>query len=492
MTRIEIASQADMAAHKNLIVMARGKGELELGGCEVDASDRARFEQVRKLGDFSGKRGATALIYGEAGRRWLLAGLGDAGKVDGASWRDAAAAAQKALAALDAAEAALIVPTGADIGEISAALILSGYKYDYYMSSDDAKGKHLKTVTLLLPAGADAAAAAAEAKRAGIVAGGTLLARDLLCAPANRATPSFLAEAGIAIAKASGGKVSCKVLGEAELAADHFDALLAVGRGSVEESKLIVLDYDGGGDKTVVLVGKGVTFDTGGISIKPAAAMDEMKYDMGGAAAVLGTFSVLAGLGLPLRIVGIVPTVENMPGSNAYRPGDILRTRSGLTVEVKNTDAEGRLILADALDYAKSFEPDLLIDLATLTGACVVALAHEAAGMMANEGGAAYQAAMSASGERTGERVWPLPMYEEYGELIKSEFADIKNTGGRHGGAITAGKFLQRFADHSSWIHLDIAGAAWWETERGMVPKVGNGFGVRLLADFLGHLAAGK
>ena len=240
--------------------------------------------------------------------------------------------------------------------------------------------------------------------------------------------------------------------------------------------------------KTIVLVGKGVTFDAGGISLKPAASMDEMKYDMAGAATVLGLFSTLASLNLPHRIVGLVPAVENMPGARAYKPGDILATRSGLSVEVKNTDAEGRLILADALDYAKNFKPDLLIDVATLTGACVVALAHEAAGMMANTGGEAYQEALRESGERTGERVWPLPMFEEFEELIKSDFADIKNTGGRHGGAITAAKFLQRFADHADWIHLDIAGTAWSEAERGMVPKVGNGFGVRLFADFLQNM----
>jgi leucyl aminopeptidase len=302
-------------------------------------------------------------------------------------------------------------------------------------------------------------------------------------------TPTLLAKEAEAIAADSNGRIRCRVRGEDELEKEGFHALLAVGRASAEESRLIELEYNPKAERTVVVVGKGVTFDTGGISIKPPAKMDEMKYDMGGAAAVLGLFRVLAAVDLPWRVVGLVPSVENMPGGRAYKPGDVIVARSGLSIEIRNTDAEGRVILADALDYAKEFSPDLLVDLATLTGACVVALGHEAAGMMANARGAAFQSALSASGEKTGERVWPLPMYEEYADLIKSEFADMTNSSGsRYGGTMAAAKLLERFADHAPWVHLDIAGTAWTEKERGPVPKIGTGFGVRLLHDFLENL----
>ncbi len=453
---------------------------------------RRALPSSRRSATSAPSAGRPACIYDDAPsggpRRWLLAGLGTEAQQGPRSWRTAAAAAQTALAELGATEALLLLPAGADAGEVATGLLLSGYKYDRYFKNGDAKAKHLESALLLPAPGADAAAITAAVARATRHAAGVALARELLNGPGNSVTPEALAEAGRAIAALPGGRVRCQVLGEAELAAENCRAILAVGAGSAEASRLIVLDYKPAGPspaKTLVLVGKGVTFDSGGISIKPSADMHEMKWDMGGAAAVLGVFRTLADTQLPLRVIGLVPAVENMPGSRAYRPGDIIVARSGLSIEVKNTDAEGRLILADALDYAKQYDPDLLIDLATLTGACVVALAHEAAGLMANARGEAYAEALRASGERVGERLWPLPLWEDYDELIKSEVADICNTGGRHGGAITAGKFLQRFADHAPWIHLDIAGTAWTGKDRDITPKGGNGFGVRLLLDFL-------
>jgi leucyl aminopeptidase len=490
MMRISVDPVADIAAQTNVVVFAREGGGIDAGGRSLPAA--ARLEALIALGDFRGKRGSSCLLYDDAPgggqRRWLLVGLGTEAQRGPRSWRAAGAAAQTALAELDVDSALLVLPADADTGELATGLLLSGYKYDRYFKSDDAKAKHLAGAVLLPAPGADAAAATAAVVRATRHAEGVALARELLNGPPNAVTPEALAQAAREIAALPGSRVRCQVLGDAELAAENCRAILAVGAGSAEESRLIVLEYTPKGPapaKTIVLVGKGVTFDTGGISIKPAADMHEMKWDMGGAASVLGVFRALAEAQLPLRVIGLVPAVENMPGSRAYRPGDIIVARSGLSIEVKNTDAEGRVILADALDYAKQYNPDLLIDLATLTGACVVALAHEAAGLMANARGEAFAAALRASGDKVGERLWPLPLWDEYDELIKSDVADVCNTGGRHGGAITAGKFLQRFADHAPWIHLDIAGTAWTGKDRDITPKVGNGFGVRLLLDFL-------
>lgn len=494
MMRIRLESEAQLAQHANLVVFVSEESGSEAAGRLLPLA--ARFAALRKRGDFRGKRGATCLLYepredGQPDRRWLFAGLGGAAQRGPRAWRAAAAAAQCALAELGAESALFVLPAAADLGELAAGLLLSGYKFDRYLKNGEGRAKHLAEAVLLLAPGADAGAARAALARAEREAEGVALARELMNGPANAVTPSALAEAAQTIAAQSGGAVACRVLGEPELAAENCRAILAVGAGSAEPSRLIVLDYaPAGATRTVVLVGKGVTFDSGGISIKPAADMHEMKWDMGGAAAVLGVFRALAGSGLPQRVVGLVPAVENMPSGTAYRPGDIVVARSGLSIEVKNTDAEGRIILADALDYAKQYAPDLLIDLATLTGACVVALAHEAAGLMANERGEAFALALRASGDKVGERLWPLPLWDEYDELIKSDCADVCNTGGRHGGAIAAGKFLQRFADHAPWIHLDIAGTAWTGKERDIVPKVGNGFGVRLLLDFLAGLPA--
>ena len=460
-------------------------------GFELPASVAARYAQARELGDFEGKRGKTCLLYADeadGGGRWLLAGLGAEKNIDARAWRAAASAAQEALAAKGCEDALVILPAGAEVVELVVGLTLSGYKYDLFFKEAENRGKHLRSA-VLRPADGEKIEAAVE--RGVVEAEGVMHARALMNGPGNEVTPAALAETAKEIAASSEGRIVTRALGEAELEADGCRAILAVGQASVNESQLVVMEYapkSGKAEKTVVLVGKGVTFDTGGISLKPGALMEEMKYDMGGAAAVLGLFHSLARLDLPLKIVGLVPTVENMPGGSAYRPGDIIVTRSGLSIEVKNTDAEGRVIMSDALDYAKQYEPDLLMDLATLTGACVVALAHEAAAIFPNEGGEAFVDALRASGDRTGERVWPMPMYEEYDELIMSDVADVCNTGGRYGGAITAAKFLQKFADHSPWIHVDIAGTAWTGKEREHTNKGGNGFGVRLLLDFLGGL----
>jgi leucyl aminopeptidase len=306
------------------------------------------------------------------------------------------------------------------------------------------------------------------------------LVRDLGNLPPNVCTPSYLVERARAIARQH-RRLSVKALGLAEIRRLKMGAFLAVTQGSAEPPRFIVLQYRGGkpSDRPCVLVGKGITFDTGGISIKPAAAMDEMKYDMCGAATVLGVLQTAAELGLAQNIIGIVPTCENMPGGKATRPGDIVRTMQGTTVEILNTDAEGRLILCDAMTYAQRFKPAALIDIATLTGACVIALGRVRSGVFSNNEPLAD--ALLAAGQAADDRAWRLPLDDEYGEQLKSNFADLANVGGREGGAITAAHFLARFTGGVPWAHLDIAGTAWIQGGA----KGGTGRPLPLLVEYL-------
>jgi len=310
------------------------------------------------------------------------------------------------------------------------------------------------------------------------------VARDLANRPGNDLTPEGIAVAAKQVADEVKG-LRVTVLGVKELQKEKMGGILGVAQGSAQEPRLVVIEHrPKKPKKSVVLVGKGVTFDSGGISIKPSSGMGWMKYDMSGAATVIGVMRAVAELDLPMKIVGLVPTAENMPSGTAIKPGDILTMASGKTVEVDNTDAEGRLLLADALHYAAKFNPDIVLDFATLTGACVVALGHEAAGMMGNDDD--LMTTLKNLGEKVGERVWPLPLYEEYAEYLKSEWADIKNAGSRWGGVVTAGAFLREFVpDKVSWAHLDVAGVAYHEKEHNGLPKGASGFGVVLTVEFL-------
>ncbi|NNL99348.1 MAG: leucyl aminopeptidase, partial [Gammaproteobacteria bacterium] len=303
--------------------------------------------------------------------------------------------------------------------------------------------------------GAKAAVTAGSA-----IGAGMRLTRDLGNRPANHCTPTHLADEARALASAY-KSVTAKIVEEAQMEKLGMGALLSVSRGSRQPAKLIVLHHNGGarGDAPVALVGKGVTFDTGGISIKPSAAMDEMKYDMCGAASVLGVMRAVAEMKLPINVVGVVPATENMPDGLATKPGDVVTTMSGKTVEILNTDAEGRLILCDALTYVGQFEPDVVIDIATLTGACVIALGHHVSGMMSNNDELA--AALTSAGETALDAAWRLPLGPDYDRQLDTPFADMANIGGRSAGAITAGCFLARFAEDYSWAHIDIAGTAW-------------------------------
>ena len=313
------------------------------------------------------------------------------------------------------------------------------------------------------------------------------LARDLGNRPSNDLNPEAFASAAKEMAEEVSG-LRVTILGMKELQKEKMGGVLGVSQGSAEEPRVLVIEHrPKKPKKSVVLVGKGVTFDSGGISIKPAAGMGWMKYDMCGAATVMGVMRAVAELDLPIKVVGLIPAVENMPSGTAIKPGDILAMSNGKTVEVDNTDAEGRLILADILHYSARFNPDIVIDYATLTGACVVALGHEAAGMMGND--QELLDTLRKLGEQVGERVWPMPLYEEYLSYLKSDWADLKNAGSRWGGAVTAGTFLQQFVPEKvKWAHLDIAGVAYNEKEHNGLPKGASGFGVVLTVAFLEHL----
>jgi len=316
---------------------------------------------------------------------------------------------------------------------------------------------------------------------------GVIFARDLANEPGNICTPSYLGEQATSL---EDGKTSVTVMDKKKIEEAGFRGLLAVNQGSSEEPRFIILNYKGGeeGQAPVVIVGKGLTFDAGGISIKPPQSMDEMKFDMCGAAAVLGTFKAVESMGLRLNIMAVIASTENLLGASAYKPGDIIKSYKGINIEVLNTDAEGRIILADALAYAAEQKPAAIIDLATLTGACVIALGSQASGLLGNNERLLSELEKSAG--HTHDRVWRLPLFDEYQEQIKSKIADIKNIGGREAGTITAACFLSRFVDDVPWAHLDIAGTAWNMKGDDMSASGATGAGVRLLLDFLSRRAA--
>ena len=442
-------------------------------------------------GDFSGSFKQKSLHYpkgrGKKGRVLLL-GLGTQRMLTPEQVRKAAAAAAKEAKRLKVRSFTIVLPGTLPRQSESILAAFEGadlalYSFDTYKSSaKDATSPD--RCTIHSEKRSTATTGAKAQKLADALVAGTRFARDLSNAPGNQLYPESLAAAAEESAARNG--YSVKVLDEHEISEEKLGGLIAVGRGSSRPPRFIILEHGPRNKKPVVLVGKGVTFDTGGISIKPSAGMGDMKMDMGGAAAVLGTFEAISRLNLRQHVIGLVPAVENMPDGNAQRPGDIVRHHSGKTSEVDNTDAEGRLILADALSYASRYKPSVVIDLATLTGAVVVALGHEAAGMMGTS--ARFMQLLSSSGDRTYERVWQLPMFEEYEALIRSDVADMKNVGGRWAGPITAAMFLKQHIGRYPWVHLDIAGTAMLESAGDYTQRGGSGFGVRLLSDFLRHL----
>jgi leucyl aminopeptidase len=468
---------------------------------EVDGATGGNLAEAMARREFKGRRGDLLAVTAPAGfsaRRVLFCGAGKADKLDAESLRRVAGGAARALVRTRFRGAAF-APLSADapfgpLGPEAAAtalvdgMTLATYRFTPYKTQEeDREPDVLETVTLLLPPGADLGPVTRALEAEAAVCEGVRLAADLANHPSAVVTPTRLAEEAGRIAADHG--LTLEVLDRDRMEELGMGGMVGVSQGSVEPPKFIVLEYRGAEGAPVVLVGKSITFDSGGISIKPSAGMEEMKGDMAGGAAVLGTMLAVARLRLPVRVVGILTAAENMPSGTAMNPGDILHMLSGLTVEVVNTDAEGRLVLADGLAYAQRLEPRALVDIATLTGACVVALGHEAIGMLGNDD--ALMRIFSEVGDQTGERVWELPLWEPYFESIKSDVADVKNTGGRAGGTITAACFLSKFAGDAPWVHLDIASTAWTDKAGDYLPKGATGVGVRLMTGFVRRLAEG-
>lgn len=436
----------------------------------LDNASNGLIGDIIRRGDMNGKAGTSLMLHNVPGTlcdRVLLVGLGKEKEFREKDFSAAFRLAIKTLAETGAQDATFFLSEIAvrkrDIAwRIRQAAIIAqdaSYRFDHFKSKNDDARRPLRKLTLIVERRNELTAAENALQQGLAIAEGSALTRDLGNLPPNICHPGYLAEQAQELADEF--KLGCEILDRADMEKLGMNALLAVARGAQQAPKLIVLHYKGAkaGDKPIILVGKGVTFDTGGISLKPAAEMDEMKYDMCGAAAVLGTMKAVARMALPINLTVIVPATENMPDGNATRPGDIVTSMSGQTIEILNTDAEGRLILCDALTYAERFTPDTVIDVATLTGACVVALGHVASGLFANKDSLARD--LLEAGEETGDRAWHMPLWDEYQDLLKSPFADMGNIGGRWGGAITAACFLSRFTKKYDWAHLDIAGTAW-------------------------------
>ena len=473
-----------------LVLGAFAEGRLPALSAAADGAAEGRIAALIKRGDLDEKAGATLLVHDLPGihaERVLVVSLGKHDEFGDKAFRDALAAAAKVVSAGPAKDAVVALAdvelpsrdTAWRLQQATRILADGAYRFDALKSDKKAKKERgAKKLSLLVSCelGAELDTAALQGHA---IAAGMALAKDLGNLPGNLCTPTHLAETAEALGKQY--KFDVEVLDRDDMEKLGMGSFLSVARGSHQPPKFIVMQYKGGKAKAkpVVLVGKGITFDTGGISLKPAAEMDEMKFDMCGAASVLGTFKAIAQMGLPINVVGLVPTTENMPGGGATKPGDVVTSMSGQTIEVLNTDAEGRLILCDALTYAERFKPECVIDIATLTGACVVALGKIPSGLLANDDELAAE--ILRRGTESGDRAWQLPLWDEYQELLKSNFADMGNIGGRYAGTITAACFLSRFAKAYKWAHLDIAGTAWVSGDA----KGATGRPVPLLSSFL-------
>ena len=461
------SGSAEKVRTGTVVVGAFADGTLTPAAQAIDKASKRRVSTVLARGDLDGKAGSTVLLHdvpGVTATRVLVVSLGARKAFGEQAFRDAVAGAAKALAAGPAKDAAVTLGD-IDVSDRSSAWRLrqasriladAAYRFDAPRAKKPPV-KGAQTITLLMAG--KVGAEQTEAVRQGLaVAEGMALAKDLGNLGGNVCTPAYMADAARALGKEF--KLKVEVLERADMENLGMGSALSVGRASHEPCKFIVMHYRGGGAKQqpIVLVGKGITFDTGGISLKPGDDLDMMKYDMAGGACMLGAMKTVARPRLPLNIVGIVGAVENMPGGNASRPGDVVTSMSGQTIEILNTDAEGRLVLCDLLTYAERFEPACVVDAATLTGACIIALGTQTTGLFANDDELADE--LLESGEATGDRAWRLPLWDEYQSQLKSNFADMSNLGGRPAGAVTAACFLARFTGAYKWAHLDIAGTA--------------------------------
>ncbi len=482
-------STGDLSKHKTDCVMVGiwDSKKLAFAALALDKSAKGAIAAAAASGDISGKIGSTLVLHkldGVAAKRVLLVGLGDEAKYGTHSFCNAIIAAFKALKSTAVTDVTLPLDTNLSkdlahkVERAVIAAIDGAYRYTATKKSDSKTVG--KALTFHLNGKTDEKAIKSAIKSGEAIGEAMQLTKELGNLPPNIATPAYLANTAKKLAKDY--KFKCTVLEKKDMEKLGMNTLLSVSKGSYLPPKFIVLEHNGGkkGQKPVVLVGKGITFDTGGISIKPSAEMDEMKYDMGGAGAMIGTMKMVGMMKLPLNVVMLVPTCENMPGGNATRPGDVVTSMSGQTVEILNTDAEGRLILCDALTYAERFKPEVVVDAATLTGAMVIALGHVTSGIFANDD--KLGAELVAAGNAAHDKAWLLPMGEEYDEQLRSNFADIPNIGsGRAGGSITAACFLGRFTKTYKWAHLDIAGTAWTSGK----DKGATGRPVPLLSKFL-------
>jgi leucyl aminopeptidase len=461
------------------LIVAQGSAPLK------DAS----LERAMASGDYKAKKDESLLVYG-AGKaeRILLVGIGKASEITRSAVRRAASIAAKRARSLGTKTFALAVAKEArgSLGAAELAQVLiegaaqGSWQFTELKKQPEDPKPDVESIELVVDS-SDKEEAEAGRHIGDAIAAGYLFTRNLQMQPGNVCTPSYLAEAARKLATAHGFSVT--ILDKAQIKNEGMGALMAVAQGSAEEPRFIVLEYKGGNAAPVVLIGKGVTFDSGGISIKPALNMEDMKFDKSGATAVLGTFEVLGRLKPRINVVGLIPATENLPSGTAIKPGDVVRSHLGKTIEIINTDAEGRLILCDALSYARRFKPAAALDAATLTGAVVIALGHHAIGMLGND--EALLAEVRDAGERAGERCWPLPLWDEYRELLKSDVADVKNSGGRAAGTIAGAWFLREFVDGFPWVHLDIAGTAYLENEGASHAKGPTAIGVRLFTEFL-------
>ena len=484
MLDIVAAPSALPAAGALVLPVEEGGGAQAASWAGLDAATGGAIGRALEVAEFKGRKGQTTVILapGAGLSRVVAVGLGKPGEVTPLVAEEAGGQAIAHLAREETVSVASGPLSAALAARLALGAALRSYRFDRYRTTEKPEDRpRLQTLTLLAD---DPAAARAAWDGLRPLAEGVCLARDLVSEPANVLTPAEMARRCEALTRLG---LTVEVLGPREMAELGFGALLGVAQGSVNEPRMVVMQWRGGagdGAKPLAFIGKGVTFDTGGISIKPAGGMEDMKWDMAGAGAVIGLMAALAGRKAKVDAVGLVGLVENMPSGSAQRPGDVVKTYSGQTVEVINTDAEGRLVLADVLWYCqKRFEPRFMIDLATLTGAMIISLGHEIGGFFSNDDELARR--LHEAGERSGEKLWRLPLGDAYDKQIKSDIADMKNVGGRPGGAITAAQFLQRFVNGKPWAHLDIAGMAWATKDNAVVPKGASGYGVRMLDRFV-------
>ncbi len=456
----------------------------------LDASLGGSVARVLEAGDIKGHSGDEIVLYGgDAGpSRVVLLGIGKGEKVDAETIRRMAGRAVRTAERLRIDTVAVALDGLGEVADETAAQAaaegagLAAWRFTELKAEDEEKpAVDVRSVELLGSGAREALAAGARAGAA--IARGANFARTLQTRPGNVATPTHIADEAVRMSESAGLKVT--VFDEARLREEGMHALLSVSRGSAEEARFIIMEHRGGaeGDAPLVLVGKGLSFDAGGISLKPPAGMEEMKYDMSGGAAVIGAMQVIAELGVKANVVGIVPSSENLPSGTATKPGDVIQSLAGKTIEVINTDAEGRLILADALTYGARMNPVAMVDCATLTGSVIIALGHHAAAAIGNDDD--LVAELIAAGEASGERCWQLPMWDEFKEQLESPTADLQNVGGRPGGAITAACFLSEFVGDTTWAHLDIAGTAYGEGKLSYQRKGAYGFPTRLLVEWV-------